>query len=348
MGKVVSKQKLLATIVLLGIFLALFSVPANPVFADTSTGGISISSVPQPSSIEIYEDSGYVANSTGLTPQDWQYINFTINDPDLIANLTWIRIVIWDDQYTNYDGALNHTRLTRYFWNEPTDVWNITEDGSSTWDINQTECIDPGTDYNGATYEFRLAFFAGKCAFEETTDQWKVNITAYDDESLEAYNTTIVTTGWAGTGDWYGELSITTGGTSYNFTASSPGAGNVSLYLIDGTADTHLNFTVIANGEWDVNCSITNWSRYGGGDDIDVDASDIQFINDDSTWDAGGEWPAEAINTTSRTYWDGSALGYGNTQEAGSLKDIYMRFAVPGGTQGGDYYQTLTVIIVEP
>jgi hypothetical protein len=344
MKREVSKRKLLATLVLFGVFLAMLSTPALSVIADTSTGGITISDTPQPSSIEIYDDIAYAVNSTGLTPQDWQYMNFTINDSDLIANLTWVRIVIWDDQYTSADGAINDTRLIQYFWEEATDTWNVTDDGSSTWDINATECNDPGTDFEEATAEFTLAFLTGKVAFEETTDQWKVNITATDDDSLTSYNTTIITTGWAGTAPWYGELSIINGATSYNFTGSSPGAANVSIYLVDASADTHMNFTVIANGAWSVNCSVTDWT---GPATIDVDASAIQFINDNITWDDGGEWSAQAINSTSSIFWDGSALSYDNTLEAGQLKDVFMKFAVPGGTLGGDYTQTFTSIVTD-
>lgn len=341
----INRKRLTGLALILSMYLTLFGIPSIPVFADTSTGGVNVSTTPQPSDIEVYDDGVYTeANS--LTPNDEMVLNFTITDADQLANLTWVRIIVYDQAKAAWDDPNNQTDHTEYFWNEPTDTWNITEESGSTWDINAGSCIDPGTDNAATSFEFTLFFTPGQCAFEETTNQWLFNVTAYDDDSLEGFNTTVTTGSWpsstAGPADWLGSLTIDNGATSYNFSAASAGGANVSLYLIDGASGTFLNFTVIANGVWDVAVDGSNWTK--GGDTINIETNDVQFINDDD-WDSNGEWLEQSLNTTSTVYWDGSVEGYNNTQESGSVKNIYMRLAVPAGTPGGFYTQTLTVVV---
>lgn len=341
MSKHINRRTLVNAALLLSWFLALIAVNPIPAIADESEGGVQVSTTPVVSSIEVYDSDAY-DEADNLTPNDEMFLNFTVTDPDLLANLTWVRVIVYDSSKAAWDDPVNHTELTQYFWVESTAAWNITEEGTSTWDINAGLCRDPGTDNESASFEFRLVFTPGKCAYEETSGTpWQFNITAYDDDALQGYNTTVVTGSWTGQADFYSELTLDFGTTSYNFSASSAGGANVSLYLIDGSSGTFLNFTVIANGVWDVACSATNWSK--GGEWIDIDGGDVQYINDDD-WDSNGEWTEQALTQTPTVYWDGDALAYNNTQESGASRDIYMLLAVPGGTTGGLWTQTLTVI----
>lgn len=339
------KKHIISLIVLTSIFLALLYIPTIPTSADTSQGGVTIATTPVASEIEVY-DSAAFDEADSLTPNDEMYLNFTITDPDLLANMTWVRIIVYDTSKAAWSDAVNQSELTRFYWVESTDTWNMTSDGA-TWAVNTGACVDPGTDNASATFQFTLVFTPGKTSYEETANAWIFNVTAMDDDSLEGYNTTVTSSSWpstlGGPADWYGELSINSGATSYNFTATSAGGGNVSLYLIDAVSGTFLNFTVISNGIWDVSASATNWSK--AAEWINIDAGDVQYINDDSSWDAGGEWTAQPLTQSPTVFWDGSSLSYNNTQEAGQVKDIYMRLSVPGGTTGGFWTQTLTVIV---
>lgn len=335
------KKSGIGLVVCAGILLGLLVVPQMGVLADNSTGYVSVKDKPQPSDIEVYNDYSTYPEASGLTPYDEQVLNFTISDDDQLSDLDWVRIVVWDDAKANWNDANNATDHTEFFWVESTDTWNITEEAGSTWAIDTANCADPGSASSLTSYEFRLVFTPGKVAFKETTNQWKFNVTAMDDNSLEGYNTTITTGTWAGTCQWYQELSITAGGTNYTFAGTAPGWTNVTIEDVDGSAATYMTFNIIANGVWDINGSVTDWS---GPESIDVDATPIEWINDDSSWDDGFTQP---INTTSATFWDGSSLGYNNTLESGADRNIYLRFACPAGVAGGDYTQTLTIIGID-
>jgi hypothetical protein len=266
--------------------------------------------------------------------------NFTIDDGDTMDDIDWIRIEFWDDANANFGDAVNDTKLCRFFWEESTDTWNVTDDGSSTWAINSGACDDPGTGGTETSFEFSLVFTPGKVAYE-ATDTWKANVTAMDDGALEAWNATFAD-GQSFDGDcqWYGELDITTGTTYGNFSAAVAGGDNVSIYQTTQGAGDHLVFNVISNGVWDIQGSVDDWS---GPETIDVDATPIEWINDDSSWDDGFTQP---INTTSSTFWDGSSLNHDNTLEAGQDKDAYFRLAIPAGKAGGSYTQTLTLTVI--
>jgi len=316
-------------------------VPKILVRADDSTGYVAVLDIPQPSLLQVFTDYATYPNATGLTPYDEQVLNFTINDDDQLSDLDWVRIVVYDDAKTTWDGANNATDHCEFFWVESTDTWNITEEAGSTWDIDGANCDDPGSASSETSYEFRLVFTSGKVAYKETDDQWKFNVTAMDDNSLEGYNATIITTGWAGTCDWYQELTFTTGNINYTLEDTAPGWGNVTIENADGSPATYITFNIIANGVWDINGSCTDWTGPGT---IDVDATPIEWINDDSSWDDGFTQP---INTTSSMFWDGSGLGHDNTLEAGEDRSVYLRFACPGDAVGGDYQQTATIIGID-
>lgn len=334
-----ARKGLLVVVALIVTYL--LAAPVVNTKADTTELQVSVSSNPQPSELELYTDTGYGTNATTLTPNDEMALNFTINDGDQLSNLNWVRITVYDSDKTTYDGSENDTRLCNFYWVESTDTWNVTDDGSSTWAINTGSCDDPGTSSAETSYEFSLAFTPGKVTYEETSDYWKFNVTAYDDDSLTAYNTTFASgQTFGGTCQWYGELSITTGATYGNFSSAVAGGDNVTIYNTDAGAGDHLVYQVISNGVWDVQAAVTDWS---GGAGIDVDATPIEWINDDDSWDDGFTQP---INTTTSTFWDGSGLSYDNTLEAGQNNNAYFRLAIPLATAGGDYTQTLTLTVI--
>jgi len=318
--------------------------PIPTTIADDSTGGVQVSSLPQPSALTLHTDNSTWTNATILTPQVEQFFNFTITDADTLATLDWVRIIVYDASKAAWDDPNNQTDHCEFFWVEDTAAWNITEEAGSSWNISTGYCRDPGIDNASTSYEFSLAFTVGSNAFEEpnTGTPWQFNVTAYDDDSLEAWNATFEP-GHPFDGDcqFWSSLTIDSGALTYNFTATTAGGANVSLYLIDGASGTFLNFTVVANGVWDVLASATNWSK--DAEWINIDAGDVQYINDDD-WDSNGEWTEQALTQTPTVYWDGDVQGYNNTQESGAVKNIFMRLAVPGGTSGGLWIQTLTVI----
>jgi hypothetical protein len=327
-------------IILVAVFF--FSFPMRYAMADTSEGGINISMTPDPESIEIYDSVSW-DEADGLTPADEMFVNFTINDDDTMANLDWVRITVYDSAKAAWNDANNHTDHMEFYWVQTGDSWNITGT-SESWAINEGSCYDPSVDLSQQSFEFTLVFTPGTNAFEETTDLWRFNVTASDDDSLVGTNSTIESGTWAGTADFYQSLTIQTGATYYNFTASSPGGAAVQIYQTDAGAGAFLVFNVTANGVWDINCSVTDWGRQGGAEEMDVDA-DIQRIDDGAEFTNGNqEIDPDWINTTSTIFWDGSVQGYNNTQEDGQTKNIYLELSVPGGTIGGFYTQVLTVI----
>lgn len=332
------KWGIIYVVLLLGAYF--LYVPLTSSIADTTELAVNVSSKPQPSDIEIYGDYTTYPEAASLTPADEMVINFTITDADQLGNLNYVKIVLWDEAKGDWDSSANDTFLNTFYWQESTDTWNSTDDGSSTWAINAANCDDPGTDSSSTSYEFRLVFTPGKVAFEETTNLWKVNVTAEDSSSLVAWNATVQTGTWAGTCQWYGELAFTQGVTYGNFSNAVAGGDNVSIYNTNEGANTYLIYQVITNGVWDVQGSVTDWS---GPETIDVDATPIEWINDDASWDDGFTQP---INTTTSTFWDGSALSYNNTLEAGQNNNAYFRLAVPAGKAGGDYTQTLTITVI--
>lgn len=328
---------LICVIILFGSLV----VPKILVRADDSTGYVTVLDIPQPSLLQVFTDYATYPNATGLTPYDEQVLNFTITDDDQLSDLNWVRIVVWDDAKANFGDSSNDTKLCQFFWVESTDTWNMTDDGSSTWSIDTGNCSDPGSSSALTTYEFQLVFTPGKVAYKETSNNWKFNVTAMDDNSLEGYNATIITTGWAGTCQWYQELSFTTGSINFTLEGTAPGWGNVTIENVDGSPATYMTFNIIANGVWDINGSCTDWTGPGT---IDVDATPIEWVNDDGSWDDGFTQP---INTTSSMFWDGSVLGHDNTLEAGEDRNIYLKLACPGDAVGGDYTQTATFIGID-
>ncbi len=327
------------------LLLFFISFPLRYGLADTSEGGVNISTTPQPTQIFIY-DSGSWDEADSLTPADEMYVNFTIDDADLGTNLDWVRVAVFDEAKNTYDGTLNQTTLARFYWNQTVGSWNITEETGSTWQVNTGASSNSSLSENFVN--FTLVFTPGKTAFEETTNQWRVNVSVLDLEGLEGFNATIESDTWpsstGGPCDFYQELSITQGETFYNFTAASPEA-TVQIYNTNEGANTYLIFSIIANGIWDINCSVTDWTRQGGGGTMDVDATEIQRIDDGSEFTFGNQeidpiW----VNTTSHLFWDGSVLGFDNTFEAGQTKNLYMELTIPAAQVGGFYSQTLTVI----
>lgn len=74
-----------------------------------------------------------------------------------------------------------------------------------------------------------------------------------------------------------------------------------------------------------------------------MDAIAIEWVNDDTSWDDGF---TQSINTTPKTFWDGSTAGHDNTFEAGETRDAYYRLAFPSGKTGGSYTQDTTWTIL--
>ena len=206
-------------------------------------------------------------------------VNITISDGNTLADLDNVTFYIYDDSQHggDYDSASASEFLTKVVWEESTDVWSITQEGSQ-WNENSPQ--DPGSASSATSYEFCFRFQASKATRADT--DWNVTVHVYDDQEA----TDNGTRGSFFTVNNYFEISWDVGTFAW---------GTVAQDVTNDTMVTNRTITIYANAQWEITVSASNFTS---GVETPVNCSEHNIIILDADGVEGG---TDAIWVTNAT-----------------------------------------------
>lgn len=327
-------KKIRKTLGILMTILLLATLCAYEVFADSSgesEGTATVTStIPEISGVMLNTTAPADANSTALTVNVQYNLNFTIADQNTMSDILNVTIRVWDTGTATENDTDDLTDHLTFHWVESTDTWTELPDG--TWWDYEASNIDPGTGDGNSTYEFRLAFDLPKCgAYAGATTDWSVSIFVWDDSENpgSATGASSVCFGVA----FYSEISITDA--THGWSSLTPNTDDNQM----DTPDADLDFTVIANADWDAQGkgNATELIKTGGGTPIGLDNVTIHY-------DTLG---SSASLTTGYLDIGGLTGQSASTSETATATSCILWIDVPSGTEPGDYEYMLAIQIIQ-
>jgi len=262
-------------------------------------------------------------NNTALTVNTEYHINFTVSETNSLADLNNVTIKIWETTYAvegDADSERNHYTFT---WTESTSSWSSSPSGF----VTTANCKDPAAASIATSYTFTCAFDLSKVANHTSSNiAWQIKIISYDDLGNSDTDSSLKF-GVA----FYSEIAITD--TTHTWTGLVPGDIDKT---VDGDGD--IDFTVIANDEWDANAKSNASNLVSGSNTIGIENLSIHK-------DTLGS--AVAL-TTSWGDLGGLTTQSPPTAEASPVSThCTLWLDVPNGTLPGDYVYTLQLQIVQ-
>jgi subtilisin family serine protease len=266
-----------------------------------------------------------------MTPQQqWTQITATVSDPDTLADVQEVKIVLFYDSNKSHPASAptsgNPQTCAILIWTR-SGGWSIDQGTGTTWALNTGGCSKPSDSLTSGDWVF--SFKVGKVATNTTsTSGWDVYAVVTDSAA---------TTGTAHKYDiamaWYGEVTVTTVTINWGtVNMSSDFAANVQTGIIVGyICNGNYQEQVMTTSPWVHNSETVRLNNSGtpGNGEFSLRAN--------ATNDLGG---SQFVNSTSRT-----SIGTGTqTGESGvtiNTNTLWLKVGIgisPGQFTGIIYY----------
>jgi len=194
---------------------------------------------PSVNALGIYEPNR-VNPATAMDPQAEYAVRVSVSDPDGLASLQWVRVVVFldadgDDDAGDVPASGDAQTAAIFTWtNGPTPSWSMDAGSPTTWALVTANCAQPNLAGTSGTWWFH--FRPGKVAAESTDwDAWAqardggaAHASLYDGSDYDM--------------NWYGEVTVNTPSVNWG----------VVLLGSDYSANpkTGISVTYIANGPY--------------------------------------------------------------------------------------------------
>lgn len=202
------RSKLVFTIALILILLAILATPVSAATEGSVTGSFGISAPPSVDSVTLV--------STSLTPQTQYTITAVVTDPDKISNINTVVLKIWYDAdggvptEAEFDAATANTQTCAVVtWTHTGGTGSTTvltpTGGGSTWAPGAYAVPTTAGHFDGTSFTFSFPVTVGKVATETSgAALWQVAVKATDATS----QTDFEKDGEGASMNWYGEISV--------------------------------------------------------------------------------------------------------------------------------------------
>jgi len=238
-------SKLRAFIVAIALVLSLVPAVALADTSGTASGEFPVSNVdPANVSVELWTTGGTPATTTSMTPQVEYNAKVYVEDANTLDDLSTVTVRIFYDSNSNYSAgdeagaADTQTRAILTWTNATPNTWTIDPSASTSWTIEEGNCVEPTLTGSSGTFEFH--FKPGKVATENVSGKWHLWAEADDGGG----GTPSTNTDQNKDMNWYGEVTVNTG--TITWSAIAPGAD-----FGDPTKQTSISVSYIANGAYD-------------------------------------------------------------------------------------------------